>query len=178
MGRKHTHTARDIPIYKILILVHNSMISRVIRRRVRAMTFPFRLRAPPTPPLFPLTFLPGRVQTDKRKKKCPSCNEMNPMSVKVREKAREKAVSAPFKFLLFNPCCPTSTTSLCSSGGYYGRAVIDVRAPRACDAQVVAPHGLVGGKNHLRPDDVLMRASLSKAKLASSFLTKPRLLRY
>ncbi|CAM9924239.1 unnamed protein product, partial [Ectocarpus fasciculatus] len=24
----------------------------------------------------------GRVQTDKRKKKCPSCNEMNPMSVK------------------------------------------------------------------------------------------------
>lgn len=26
----------------------------------------------------------GRVQTDKRKKKCPSCNEMNPMSVKVR----------------------------------------------------------------------------------------------
>lgn len=26
----------------------------------------------------------GRVQIDKRKKKCPSCNEMNPMSVKVR----------------------------------------------------------------------------------------------
>lgn len=25
----------------------------------------------------------GRVQTDKRKKKCPSCSEMNPMSVKV-----------------------------------------------------------------------------------------------
>ncbi|CAN0131795.1 unnamed protein product, partial [Ascophyllum nodosum] len=25
----------------------------------------------------------GRVQTDKRKKKCPSCNEMNPMSVKI-----------------------------------------------------------------------------------------------
>lgn len=27
--------------------------------------------------------LAGRVQTDKRKKKCPSCGEMNPMSVKV-----------------------------------------------------------------------------------------------
>ena len=30
-------------------------------------------------------FSTGRVQIDKRKKKCPSCNEMNPMSVKVSE---------------------------------------------------------------------------------------------
>lgn len=32
----------------------------------------------------------GRVQTDKRKKKCPSCNEMNPMSVKVRDEGGKK----------------------------------------------------------------------------------------
>ena len=37
----------------------------------------------------------GRVQTDKRKKKCPSCNEMNPMSVKVRHESRDKDEGAP-----------------------------------------------------------------------------------